>query len=113
MSTEGPAVNAFFPLLVLFLFLFLFTNIPLHETIDIYINQLFENTNIVEGFTKSELNELWRLATKESYFILNGLFYKQTNEVAMGSPIGSFFCFFQPSPFLADEYFFNVQQRRI
>ena len=42
MSTEGPAVNAFFPLLVLFLFLFLLTNIPLHETIDIYINQLFE-----------------------------------------------------------------------
>ena len=71
------------------------------------------NTNIVEGFTKSELNELWRLATKESYFIFNGLFYKQTDGVAMGSPIGPFFCFFQPSPFLADEYFFNVLQRRI
>ena len=33
----------------------LFTNIPLDETIDICVNQLFENTDTVEGFTKSEL----------------------------------------------------------
>ena len=33
----------------------LFTNIPLDETIDICINQLFENTGNVEGFTKPEL----------------------------------------------------------
>ena len=33
----------------------LFTNIPFDETIDICINQLFENTDTVEGFTKSEL----------------------------------------------------------
>ena len=32
------------------------TNIPLDETIDICINQLFENTDTVEGFPKSELN---------------------------------------------------------
>ena len=34
----------------------LFTNIPLDEAIDICINQLFENTDAVEGFKKSELN---------------------------------------------------------
>ena len=33
----------------------LFTNIPLDETIDICVNQLFEKTDTVEGFTKSEL----------------------------------------------------------
>ena len=33
----------------------LFTNIPLDETTDICINQLFENTDNVEGFKKSEL----------------------------------------------------------
>ena len=65
----------------------LFTNIPLNETIDICINQLFENTDTVEGFTKSELRQLC-LATKESYFIFNGLLYKQTDGVAMGSPLG-------------------------
>ena len=30
----------------------LFTNIPLDETIDICVNQLFENTDTVEGFKK-------------------------------------------------------------
>ena len=31
----------------------LFTNIPLNETIDICVNQLFGNTDTAEGFTKS------------------------------------------------------------
>ena len=66
----------------------LFTNIPLDETIDICINQLFENTDTVEGFKKSELKQLLCLATKESYFIFNGLLYKQVDGAAMGSPLG-------------------------
>ena len=66
----------------------LFTSILLDETIDICINQLFENTDTVEGFTKSELKQLLCLATKESYFIFNGLLYKQTDGIEMGSPLG-------------------------
>ena len=66
----------------------LFTNIPLDETIDICINQLFANADTVEGFPRSELKQLLCLATKESYFIFNGLLYKQTDGVAMGSPLG-------------------------
>ena len=66
----------------------LFTNIPLDETIDICINQLFENTDTVEGFTKSELKQLLCLATKESYFIFSGLLYKQIDGAAMGPPLG-------------------------
>ena len=66
----------------------LFTNIPLDETIDICITQLFENTDTVEGFTKSELKQLLCLATKESYFIFNDLLYKHTDGVAMGSSLG-------------------------
>ena len=42
-----------------------------HETIDIYVNQLIENTDTVEGFIKSELKQLLCLATKESFFILD------------------------------------------
>ena len=66
----------------------LFTNIPLDETIDICVNQLFENIDTVEGFKKSELKQLLYLATKESYFMFNGLLYKQTDGIAMGSPLG-------------------------
>ena len=37
----------------------LFTNIPLDETIDICVNQLFENTDTVEDLSKSNnLNNL-------------------------------------------------------
>ena len=67
----------------------LFTNIPLDETIDICVNQLFENTDTVEGFTKSELKQLLSLATKEAYFIFNHLRYKQIDGVAMGPPLGA------------------------
>ena len=66
----------------------LFTNIPLDETIDICVNQLFENTDIVKGFTKSELKQRRSLATKKSYFIFKGLLCKQIDDVAMGSPLG-------------------------
>ena len=65
----------------------LFTNIPLDETTDICVNKLFENTDTVEGFTKSELKQLCS-ATKDSYFIFNGFLCKQTDGVAMGSPLG-------------------------
>ena len=39
------------------------------------------------------------LATKERYFIFNEIFYKQMDDVAMGSPPGptfanAFFCFY-------------------
>ena len=62
----------------------LFTN----EIIDICIDQLFENNSTVEGFTKSKLQQLLCLATKEFYFILNSLLYKQIVGVTMGSPLG-------------------------
>ena len=65
----------------------LFTKIFLKETIDICLNQPFENTDTVEGFTKSELKQLLCLNTNESYFIFNGLLHKQFDGVAMGSPL--------------------------
>ena len=74
----------------------LFTNTHFEETIDICVNQLFENNNTVEGFTKTELKTQLCLATKESYFIFNGLLYKQIDGVAMdhllGLPLLTHFC---------------------
>ena len=52
------------------------------------VSQLFENTDTVEGFTKSKLKQLLCLALKESYFIFNGLLYEEIDGVAMGSPLG-------------------------
>ena len=66
----------------------LFTNIPLHETIQICVDSLFENCEKIQGLTKTEFSKLLTLATTESFFIFNGTCYKQIDGVAMGSPLG-------------------------
>ena len=46
----------------------LFTNIPLQETIDIYANTLFENTERIEGLSKLQFKELISLATRILFY---------------------------------------------
>ena len=48
----------------------LFTNIPLEETINICCETLFKETDIYEGYSKSEFKTLLSLASKESCFFL-------------------------------------------
>ena len=50
-----------------------FTNILLDYTTDILVDQLFENPDTVEGFTKSELKQLLYLGANKPCFIFNGL----------------------------------------
>ena len=50
----------------------LFINIPLEETIVIYANTLFENTERVGGLSKIEVKDAFSPATREFYFIFNG-----------------------------------------
>ena len=59
----------------------------LEETIEICTNSPFRNNDTVHGLKKSEFKDLLSLANKESYFILNNLLYKQTEGVAMRSPL--------------------------
>ena len=66
----------------------LFTNIPLDETINICCDKLFETENTVSGLNKSQFRTLLELATKESFILFNGQYYKQIDGVAMGSPLG-------------------------
>ena len=69
--------------------LILFTNIPLDETINICVKNLYSNENDnINGLPKCEFHKLLELATKESFFIINGCYYKQIDGVAMGSPLG-------------------------
>ena len=69
----------------------LFTNIPLSETIDICINELFQNDDEVEGFSRKEMKDLLSLAANDCIFMFNNKFYVQTDGCAMGSPIGPSF----------------------
>ena len=79
----------------------LFSNIPLHEAVDICVNQPFKNADTVEGFTKWKLKQLLWLATKESYFIINGLPYKETDSLAIGLPL---------APSLASTFFHAMKK---
>ena len=65
----------------------LFTNIPLEETIDIYVDELFENYLRVNNLTKESFRSLLDSATLDSFFICDGKYYKQKDGVAMGSPL--------------------------
>ena len=64
----------------------LFTNKALEETIEICTNELFKESETVEGLSRTEFKDLLSLATKDSHFIFDGTLYNQIDGVAMGSP---------------------------
>jgi Reverse transcriptase (RNA-dependent DNA polymerase) len=65
----------------------LFTNIPLHETIDIAVNLILEN-NPRFTITKVQLRKLFLFATAQTHFLFDTNIYDQIDGVAMGSPLG-------------------------
>ena len=78
----------------------LFTNIPLNEVIDICIDDLFCDTNTIHNLDRNDMRELLTLAAYDSFFIFDQVMYRQTDGVAMGSPLGpilanSFLCHFE------------------
>ena len=64
----------------------LFTNFPLEETIKNCVNDLFSNSFYSDKLSRKDLYEL---AATESSFIFDNKLYKQTDGVAVGSPLGS------------------------
>ena len=64
----------------------LFTNIPLEESTEVCTNELFKESETIEGLSKTEFKELLSLATKDSHFIFDGTLYKQIDGVTMGPP---------------------------
>ena len=67
----------------------LFTNIPLNETIENCINDLFPNNDTVHSFTKEDLKELLNFTSYESCFTFDNEYYSQLDGVTMRSPLGS------------------------
>ena len=63
----------------------LFTDIPLDETIDIFLKKTFKTPDtLVKGIPKNDFRGLLNL---ESFFTFNNKFYIQVDGVAMGSPL--------------------------
>ena len=70
----------------------LFTNVPVSETIDIILTKLFtDGISVYHGFSRSEFSTLLKLAVEDSFFTFDSKLYKQTDGMAMGSPLGPLF----------------------
>ena len=66
----------------------MFTNVPLEETINICVNELFKSNSNIHGLNKKQITEMLSLTTKESIILFDMTFYTQVDGVAMGSPLG-------------------------
>ena len=65
----------------------LFTNVPLEEIINIFVNELFKSNSSTHGLNKKQITEMFSLTTKKSIFLSDQAFYTQVDGVAMGSPL--------------------------
>ena len=69
----------------------LFTSLPLDETINICINELYKECDTLQNLNKTEMKQLLNLASKDTLFLFDGVYYTQIDGVAMGSPLGPHF----------------------
>ena len=70
----------------------LFTNVPVNETIDLILDEVYRSDKTPLDIPENLLKELLMCCTKEAPFRApNGLLYKQIDGVAMGSPLGVLF----------------------
>ena len=73
----------------------LFTNVPLHETIETIAEKAFVDNwfNLTHNLniTKPDLVQLLEVATTNQLFQFDGKPYEQIDGVAMGSPLGPLF----------------------
>ena len=85
----------------------LFTNVPLDETIDIILDKLYPNKDKklkVNGMTRLIFKRALEWCLKGNIFIFNGKLYRQTDGVAMGSPL---------APALADIFMNHIFEKQV
>ena len=61
---------------------------PLNETIEIYVKELFKSSQTVTGRNKQQVLEMLLLTTKENIILYDQKYYSQNEGVAMVSPLG-------------------------
>ena len=64
-----------------------FTNIPLEGTINICVDRAFQNKRKIKRLSKRHFKQLLTFAVKSSCFVFNDIYYKQIDNVAMGSSL--------------------------
>ena len=68
----------------------LFTNVPVNSTIDLILNNIFNNgVKDFNGLNQQQTKKLLTWICKEIVFQFGGNIYEQTEGIALGSPISS------------------------
>jgi len=81
----------------------LFTNVPISETIDIILKNVYNHNSLPPpSLNKETLKKLLYICTTKTPFNFNGKTYIQKNGVSMGSPLG---------PTFADFYMSNIENK--
>ena len=63
----------------------LFMNVPLEETKEIVIKNIFGRKRKINGLGKSDIRDLLNLTTMGTVFYFDGNYYKQLDSVVIGS----------------------------
>ena len=66
----------------------LFTNIALEETIDICVDNLYNDNENPTNIPRHNFCNFLNLATKETFFMFNNKYYNRVDGVAIGCPLG-------------------------
>ena len=66
----------------------LFTNVPLDETSNIFLNKLFDGVDRFMNFSREQFKTMLELSVKNSFFLFNEKLYRQVDGVGMGLPQG-------------------------
>ena len=69
----------------------LFTNVPVHETIEYIINEIYVENKLPKLCSKLIFKRLLLKLTTENTFMLNSKFYKQVDRCPMGGPLSVIF----------------------
>ena len=62
----------------------LYTNVPLDETIEICVNELFKSSQTLSCLNKQQVLEMLSLTTKENVVLFDQKYYSQIDGTAMG-----------------------------
>ena len=67
----------------------LFTNVPIHEAIEVIKERLLKDETLEDrtALSVDEITHLLNLCLRTTYFVYQGEFYQQEDGAAMGSPV--------------------------